>query len=377
MLLKNLVLKHFRNYTDIELECSTRLNIFWGANAQGKSNLLEAIYYLGYGRSYRLAPDEQVLQWDRPSFVIRATVLQDFNLSSIDITYVRDAKKKVTRFNGKKISRLAELGRIFPVVLFSPDDLQLTKGAPNFRRHYLDSLLSRLYPEYEVTYQRYQQVLSQRNYLLRLRDTTSNRSLLETYDQQLSQQGAKILTFRFNLLPLLSHNLKNYYREIAGKDEELSLFYSSSLNNSFTTEPNIDSLTLNILDKLSQLRSLDYQKGATSIGPHRDDLIFRIKGKNLRHYGSQGQHRSLVLALRLSELTIMDEHLANRPVLLLDDVLSELDDNRCYSLIKMLESERQVFLTTTSPDNIPEDLIHHAANYQVSAGFIKPNFWKR
>jgi len=118
LLLKNLVLKHFRNYTDIELECSTRLNIFWGANAQGKSNLLEAIYYLGYGRSYRLAPDEQVLQWDRPSFVIRATVLQDFNLSSIDITYVRDAKKKIARFNGKKISRFADLGRIFPVVLF-------------------------------------------------------------------------------------------------------------------------------------------------------------------------------------------------------------------------------------------------------------------
>ncbi|NLC07636.1 MAG: DNA replication and repair protein RecF, partial [Syntrophomonadaceae bacterium] len=220
MLLKNLVLKHFRNYTDIELECSTRLNIIWGANAQGKSNLLEAIYYLGYGRSYRLAPDEQVLQWDRPSFVIRAALLQDLNLSSLDITYVRDAKKKITRFNGKKISRLAELGRIFPVVLFSPDDLQLSKGAPHFRRHFLDSLLSRLYPEYEVTFQRYQQVLSHRNYILRLRDTTSNRSLLETYDQQLSQQGAKILTYRFNLLPLLSHNLKNYYREIAGKDEE-------------------------------------------------------------------------------------------------------------------------------------------------------------
>jgi len=383
--LKNLRLVNYRNYTDSKLEFSPNLNILWGDNAQGKSNLLEAIYYLGHGRSYRLVPDDQVLQWDRHSFVIQASFFQDTIQSLLEISFSKDPRKKNINFNGTPLPRLEKLGRIFPVVLFSPDDLQLVKGSPNYRRNYLDTLLSQIYPDYAEANYRYQRVLIQRNHLLKLPDNVSNRNLLETLDQEISKHGAYILAYRLSFLPSLGRYLRKYFSEIAQADAELNMLYSSSLTSSQLVLETINSLNdtklcvqrilnsmiINFTNALAKLRSVDRLKGTTTIGPQRDDLVFRIQGKNLRQFGSQGQQRSMVLALRLSELELMDQSLANRPILLLDDVFSELDEKRCFALLRMLKLERQVFITTTSIENLPEELTNKAAFYQVKSGFIK------
>ncbi len=384
MTLKNLRLVNFRNYTDSKIEFSPNLNILWGDNAQGKSNLLEAIYYLGHGRSYRLVPDDQVLQWDRHSFVIQAAFLQEERQAGLEIIYSADPRKKNINYNGTALTRLDKLGRIFPVVLFSPDDLTMVKGAPNYRRHYLDSLLSRIYPDYAEAFYRYQRLLSQRNHLLKQPDNLSNRSLLETMDQELSKPGALILAYRLCFLPSLGRCLRKYFGELAQAETELSMRYASSL----TAAPNTltalnaaedpkqtvskvyDSLCLNFLKALYNLRTVDRHKGVTTIGPQRDDLVFRLEGKNLRQFGSQGQQRSMVLALRLSELELMHHFLRQQPVLLLDDVFSELDAKRCAALLNLFNLESQVFITTANKEYLPASVAAKAVFYQVRAGFI-------
>ena len=391
MLLKNLKLYHFRNYSEQEITCSPSINIFWGTNAQGKSNLLEAIYYLGYGRSYRQVPDDQVIQWDYPGWRINAQIVNNLmdpiyqSCDSLDIVYSRETKKKTIRLNQHNLSKISNLGTIFPVVLFSPDDLPLVKGSPGERRYFLDSLLNRIYPSYYKVNQRYQRNLTQRNHHLRSSKAGNNKYLLETYDQELSELGARILQFRFEFLPMLSKYVKNFYREIAGEKAELSLLYLSSLPSTAQIEFNYgpdktvkavdyySSLVSNFYTTLGRLRNTDRQRGFTSIGPHRDDLVFRLANKNLRQFGSQGQQRSLVLALRLSELVILENYIARRPVLLLDDVFSELDENRCKSLLRLLKTERQVFLTTTSLENLPDELRDTMVINQISNGTIKAN----
>jgi DNA replication and repair protein RecF len=382
--LKNLRLVNFRNYTDSKVEFSPNLNILWGDNAQGKSNLLEAIYYLGHGRSYRLVPDDQVLQWDRHSFVIQAAFFQEERQAGLEIIYSSDPRKKSINYNGTAITRLDKLGRIFPVVLFSPDDLTLVKGAPNYRRHYLDSLLSRIYPDYAEAVYRYHRLLSQRNHLMKQPDNLNNRSLLETMDQELSKPGALILAYRLCFLPCLGRCLRKYFGELAQAEAELSMLYASSLTaapNSLTAlnaavDPKqavskvYDSLGQKFLKTLYNLRTVDRHKGVTTIGPQRDDLVFRLEGKNLRQFGSQGQQRSMVLALRLSELELMHQFLRQRPVLLLDDVFSELDPKRCAALLNLFNRESQVFITTANKEYLPAPVAAKAVFYQIRAGFI-------
>ncbi|NPV92471.1 MAG: DNA replication/repair protein RecF [Firmicutes bacterium] len=384
MFLKQLSLVNYRNYSRLELECHPGINVFHGDNAQGKSNLIEAIYYLGMGKAYRTGNDDSLVRWGEESFRIKAELVKSNQLLLEEIGF-SFTQRKAIKVNGQKVNSFRSLPALFPLVLFSPDDLQLIKGNPVFRRTYLDEILGVLYPGFQEANSGYRRALTQRNNLLRRAGGPGDEEL-EPWERLLSEQGGRIIAYRLYLLPMLGNSIRGFFSEISSGGDPLEVnYYSSipsiwqtSLSASCTIEYYLGEVAKTIEDYLAAAyvnqRGMDRKRGLTSLGPHRDDLVFRLKGKEVKHYASQGQQRAATLALRLAQLKLLDEGLRERPILLLDDVFSELDENHRDSLLKNLSLERQVFITTTSTDQIPNwEAIRGGAHcWRVREGRLNP-----
>ena len=335
MYAKRLMLKNFRNYKTLDMELSSHINIFRGKNAQGKTNLLEAIYYCATGRSYRTALHRDCIRTDAEEAMIKLWY-QRYREDRIEIHLRKNGRKSIA-VNGITAQKIDELFGQFHVVVFSPEDLSLIKNGPSQRRRFMDMEICQVDPIYLHNLQQYCRVLKQRNQLLKdaFRDP-GKRAQIQDWDRQLAYYGLRLKQRR----QLFTDTIRPYtallHKSISQGTEDLAIGYETGQAN---TEDEY-------FDQLQKDLSRDIRQGNTAFGPHHDDLSLVINGADVRSYGSQGQQRTAALALKLAELEIMKKETGEAPVLLLDDVMSELDGDRQEHLLRYIE-ENQTLLTCT------------------------------
>lgn len=350
MWLESLHLQHFRNYQELDIHFHNGLNIFLGQNAQGKTNILESIYFLALTRSHRTRIDKDLIQFQQKTLSISGLLHRQIGKLPLDIELTE--KGRITKVNHLKQSKLSDYIGHMNVILFAPEDLQLIKGSPALRRKFIDVELGQIKPIYLSDLSNYNHILKQRNSYLKSTDKIDE-TFLSVLDQQLAEYGSKVMMQRIDFLKKLEFFGNTKLIEISEKHEELTIQYQSSIR--FTEK---DTLLDAFLTELSRCRKRDLFKKNTGVGPHRDDIGFFLSGVNA-HYGSQGQHRSLVLSLKLAEIELMKEVTREYPILLLDDVMSELDNNRQVKLLETISQNIQTFITTTSLEHLsklPEEV---------------------
>lgn len=340
MFVKKLRLSGFRNYKSEEFDFMPATNILYGNNAQGKTNALEALYLFSIGKSFRTQQDRELINFDE-SFTRLCVEFDDkTRTNEIEIVIRRDRKKQI-KINDVPISKMGDLIGRFCVILFSPDELNLTKGSPNARRRFLDIALSQMRPKYYHILRRYNKVLEQRNNLikkLRFSPENSAKETLFVWNEKLAEYGMAIIEYRKNFIEKLYNFSKQIHFEISGENFEIK--YKSA----FQTKEEFK-------EKLDTSIEKEIEQGFTLYGPHRDDLDIYIEGKDIKTYGSQGQHRSAVLALKLAQADMIYEDMGEYPVLLLDDIMSELDSTRRAYLVGKIKN-KQVIITCTDADEV-------------------------
>lgn len=344
MEVKSLKLINFRNYKNLDIDFSKSTNIIYGNNAQGKTNIVESIYLCASGRSHRTSKDFELLKNSEASFYIKLTLNKFENEGQIEITYSPEERKKI-KINELPIKRLADLMGHLNAVMFSPEDLQIIKQGPSERRRFVDITLSQLRPSYFYDLQQYSKILYQRNTLLKsIPERKELEETLTVWDKHLAKTGTRIMTGRYKFIKRLDGFAKQRHDLLTAGKENLLLKYAPSFEYDFSlSEKEVEE---EILRLLAQNRRKEILKGISLIGPHRDDINIMLNGENTKVYASQGQQRTAVLSMKLAEIDLMKEESGDYPVLLLDDVLSELDDDRKKQLLDGIEG-MQTFITCT------------------------------
>ena len=343
MFIESLDLQNFRNYASLSLTFDPGTNVFYGNNAQGKTNILESMNVCGTSKSYRSSKDSEMIRFDESEAHIRMHLQKDGVRRRIDM-HLRKNKAKGVAIDGIPIRRAAELLGLVHMVFFSPEDLNIIKRGPGGRRRFLDALISQMDPFYLHQLGAYQKILMQRNKLLK--DLPMNRSLestLDVWDEQMVSYGSYLIRSRVQMLRQLEGIVRERHSGLTGGRELISLQY----------EPNVAECDFETT--LRAVRERDRKFRQTTAGPHRDDFKVMVGGIDLRHFGSQGQQRSAALSLKLAEIKMIEQRVHEKPVLLLDDVLSELDSSRQNDLLKCIGSV-QTFITCTGMDDLVE---HH------------------
>lgn len=366
MKVNRLQLIDYRNYGQLELEFQEALNIFTGCNAQGKTNILEAVYYGACAASFRSSTDSELIRWNAPGGSISLEFERHGVVNSLDFTFRRD-KRRVICHNGSKIST-KELVGAFNVVLFAPDDLLMIKGAPALRRKFIDMEISQASPAYYRELVNYNHLLQQRNSLLKsIRENRASRSMLELWNPQLAASAAKITAKRLEAVKKFNMLANLMQRRISANAENLAITYQIKGGSREVAE----NLQIWYNEMLNTLTDEEIYRGITGVGPHRDDLLVSVNGIDLKSFGSQGQQRTAVLSMKLSELEFIRSETGEYPVLLLDDVMSELDAGRRRQLLAFIEQEGiQTLITATDEayfTGIPMGRYFRVANGMVSA----------
>ena len=342
MFIKNLSLINFRNYNELNIELSDRVNIFIGDNAQGKTNIIESIYYCSLGKSHRTSKDKELINWNKMDAYIKISIAKKRLDKKIEIKIFKDGKKGI-KINSIKINKISELIGVFNVVIFSPEDLKIVKDSPSYRRRFLDIELSKLDNKYYYNLVQYNKVLDERNSLLK-KYSEKMIDIIDIYDDQLSSFGAILIKKRFKYIEKLNLKGKNIHKQITSEKENIEFKY-------LTTVIDWSNVKEDLKNKLFKSRAKDIEKRFTSIGPHRDDFSIYINNIDTRSFGSQGQQRTSVLTIKFSSLEIIKDEIGEYPVLLLDDVLSELDLNRQKYILNSIKNV-QTIITCTDAYNI-------------------------
>ncbi|MEG0152914.1 MAG: DNA replication/repair protein RecF [Niameybacter sp.] len=332
MYIQEITLSNFRNYNEVQLKLDKGINIFKGDNAQGKTNILEAIYLCATARSHRTSQEKEVIMWNEQAAHITLDVQKRTFEDKIDFHITQ--KGKAVAINKMPVAKLGELFGTLTVVMFSPEDLQLIKKSPKERRRFIDIELCQFNKMYYYALKQYYKVLKQRNNALKQYNHNPNAEMLDVWDMQYVEYAKEVVKRRSEFIEEINTVANRIHADISGGKEELQVVY----------EPNVTSEQLE--DKVRRYRSKDIMTQSSTVGPHRDDLKFLINGMDVKVYGSQGQQRTVVLSMKLAELYLMQEHLGEAPILLLDDVLSELDDNRQRYLFSYTENI-QTLITCT------------------------------
>lgn len=361
MFIKRLELKNFRNYKDLNLQFVSGVNILTGDNAQGKTNILESLFFCAFGRSHRTSRDSEMFLFDSPFTKIITEVKRERLDKKIDVTFTQG--KKFIEINGRKIKKMEDLLGNLNVVIFSPEDLKVVKESPGVRRRFLDMEICALDRIYYHNLVSYNKVLAERNNLLKMRNVDFN--ILDIYDEKLSQYGSLIELKRKEYLSSLNYEARVIHREITNDKEEIEFLYKAQDREKFENLNEKD----RILSALRNSRRIDLVKQSTGVGPHKDDFSILINGADSRFYGSQGQQRTAILTLKFSSLNIIKNITGEYPVLLLDDVLSELDINRQNFILSSIENI-QTIITMTGYESIEDRLIDGAKIFNVKEGKI-------
>lgn len=359
MHVEKLILKNFRNYEDLSLNLDKGINVFVGDNAQGKTNIVESIYYCSLGKSHRTAKDKELIKWGAKESYISLYVSKERLDKKIDIKIFKEGKKGV-RINSIKLNTISDLIGVFNAVIFSPEDLKIVKESPSYRRKFLDIELCKLNKKYYYNLVQYNKALNERNSVLR--KWISGKDIIEVYDKQMSKFGSYIINERLNYLKSLNEKGKLIHREITSEKEEISFDYISPVRE-------CSSIADELFKLLSESRQKDIEKGITSLGPHRDDFLISINKIDTRKFGSQGQQRTSVLTIKFASLEIIKEQSGEYPVLLLDDVLSELDLTRQKYILNSIKKV-QTIITGTGIFDINNYLKDDIKIYKVNNGTV-------
>ena len=404
MHISHLSLTNFRNYGRLELPLSPGTVLFYGNNAQGKTNLLEAVYYLATSRSPQADHDQQLINWnatqtDDPVVVGRlvAQVETAQGLRHLEMRLIQERSQGLRngRYSFRRQAlvdrrqvRLMDLLGTLRVVLFLPQDMQLITGSPSERRRYLDITLCQIDPVYCRALSQYNKVIEQRNALLRqLADGSGSRDLLPVYTSKLASLGSQVFINRAKFMREIAREAQRiHYEELTNGLESLRMHYlprlqEQGLNRGATVaqftaltdwiEDNhgdVPAVTARFQQLLKAVQTTDTQRGTTSVGPHRDDWLFEVNGRNVSRFGSRGQQRSAILALKLAEINWMKKMTNDTPILLLDEVVAELDESRRQLLLSYVQQANQALLTATDRNMFPPSFLQHTTSMTVSNG---------
>jgi DNA replication and repair protein RecF len=363
------LLKNYRNYSSLELNFDNKVNVFIGLNAQGKTNLMESIHVLAFAKSHRTTNDKELIKWDEEYAKIEGSI-QKRNSTDI-LQLILSKKGKKARVNLIEKARLSEYVGNFNVVMFAPEDLNLVKGSPQVRRKFIDMELGQISPVYIYNLSTYQKVLLQRNnYLKKLSiKETTDLTTLDILTEQMVELAAKIVDKRLQFITLLENWAKGIHSDITNGIENLSINYKSSINVSEKLE--LSKMIQEYYDYYEKNKEREIYRGVTLFGPHRDDLELLVNSKDVQIYGSQGQQRTVALSLKLAEIELIKTETNEYPVLLLDDVLSELDNSRQTHLLDTIQNKVQTFVTTTNIDGIDHKVISEAKIFKVKNANIE------
>ncbi len=369
MRLSNLQLQNFRNYDNLSLTFTKNLVIFLGENAQGKTNILESIFVLAMTRSHRTTNEQELIQWNAKQASIRGNVERTHTSVPLELFLTKKGRKtKVNHIEQKKLS--SYIGQL-NVILFAPEDLSLVKGSPQLRRKFLDMEIGQIDPVYLYDLVQYQKVLKQRNqYLKQLAEKKQTDELyLEILTEQLVEFGSKVLIARQKFVKRLEYWASQLHQKISQNKETLVIEYISSVPD--TPWDNLEAVQTAFRQALEKVKNKEHFRQVTLAGPHRDDLIFLINERNVQTFGSQGQQRTTALSVKLAEIDLMKEETGEYPVLLLDDVMSELDDARQLHLLETIEGKVQTFLTTTTLEHVKDKMTVEPEIFYVRQGQLE------
>ncbi|WP_096156158.1 MULTISPECIES: DNA replication/repair protein RecF [Bacillus] len=370
MFIEELQLKNYRNYSTIGVEFDQGVNVILGENAQGKTNIMESIYVLAMAKSHRTSNDKDLIRWDEEYAKIEGRVKK--RNGSIPLQLVISKKGKKAKCNHIEQKKLSQYIGHMNVVMFAPEDLDLVKGSPQVRRRFIDMELGQVSPVYMHDLARYQKTLQQRNHFLKQAQMKKkmDETMLQVLTDQMIELAAKVTIKRVEFIKMLEKWAKPIHASISRGLEELSIIYKPSID--YVSENvNLTKMIEAYNEKFDKIKDREKERGITLFGPHRDDLLFYVNGKEVQTFGSQGQQRTTALSLKLAEIDLIYSVIGDYPILLLDDVLSELDDYRQSHLLHTIQGKVQTFVTTTSVDGIDHETLKRAATFYVTAGSIR------
>ena len=353
MLITYLKLQNFRNYKNLNLEFINGINIIYGDNAQGKTNILESIFISSIGKSFRTNKDKELIMFNEQFAKIEANFSKSDREGKIKIEL---NEKKDIYLNGVKIKKLSDLLGNIHIVIFTPDDISILKNGPSGRRRFLDIFIGQLRPKYIYSLNMYLKALEQRNnYLKQIKFENKSEDFLDIWDEKICEYAENVFKYRFEFISKLKEKIKDVHNIITENNEDIKIEYISDFSNKEE-----------FLKKLKNNRKLDILKGYTTKGIHRDDFNIYINNNLVNVYGSQGQHRTAILSLKMSELKVVKDEIGENPILLLDDFMSELDEKRRMNFLRNIK-DTQVIITCTEKINV-ENLNFKV--YNVKSGKI-------
>ncbi len=356
MIVKSIKLKNFRNFSELNIDLNNILNIFIGDNGQGKTNLLESIYLCSIGKTFKLNSENDLIKFGQNSFEVEILINKEngSNIVSkvINITYVKN-QKRIVKINGVKLEKNSELIGLLNNVIFTPDDLKIIKGSPIERRKFINIDISQIKPKYKYLLKNYKKVITGRNNILKDITNNSNRDVLSIWNDYLIDIGSEIIFYRKEYIKNLKHYAALIYANISDNKENFELLYKCDIGN-------VENLSKNEIkeifrEKINKSIENEIFRKNSLYGPHKDDIIIKINDKDFKYFGSQGQQRSAVLAIKLAEIEIIKNEIGEYPILLLDDVLSELDNKRKNFLINYIKNIQTII--TSTDDNDLKDLV--------------------
>lgn len=370
MWLKSLFLSNFRNFKRLDIRFCSRLNLFWGDNGEGKTNLLEAIHCLGHGISHRTNSEGELIKWKEEGLYLKGEGIKSERLFTYEF-FLSRKNPKVRRVDSHRVN-FRDPTKWLWMVTFSPEDIWLVRGSPVERRKFLDAKLPLFNPRYSYLRFSYRRILSQRNYLLSLaKKGKRGDEYLESWDEQLVDLGSMIVKLRLEGLEKLESFFKEIYPRVIGRDCKVNLVYQSSfLKNAASSLP-MEEIKNAFYKELALKRAKEMESRITLVGPHRDDFFILVDGINLRSFGSRGEQRIAALSLKLAELDLVKLKEDDYPVSLLDDITSELDSRRQKLLLNLVQNQSQVFLTTTQPSLFESSLSEDTYLYQVKTNQVR------
>ena len=368
MRINNILLQNFRNYANLELTFNEHRNIIVGENAQGKTNLIEAIYLAAFAKSFRTNNAGDMVKFGEDRGRVNVDINSEDMDKNIDISILANGRKMIKK-DGKVVRRTADLLNNIVVIIFSPDDLRIIKDSPERRRAYINRELSQIRPKYYDVLKNYSDVLKQKNSLIKglsnsQYSRTYNTDMMDVYDRQLADYGYELIRYRKEFIEMLSEEAGEIMSAISGGKEELKIEYKTSCN--YISAPEGREI---LFKQLYHNRQKDIYAGFATLGPHRDDLEFYINGTDAKKYGSQGQQRTIALSLKLAEIRIAKQILDEYPVLLLDDVLSELDLDRQRFLVNQID-DVQLFITSAELNDEVIETLQGGTLFRVEDGTI-------
>jgi DNA replication and repair protein RecF len=364
MIVKRLKIKNYRNFKEAEVELNPSLNVFVGDNGHGKTNLMESLYLASIGRTFRPNSENEIINFKENKSFIEINLQKNTRDIKIEIHLEKNKRKQVF-INGIKLDKTSEMIGILSNVIFTPDDMKIIKGSPMERRKFVNIDISQIKPKYKYLLSRYKKICTERNIILKkYYEKKENKDIINIWNDYLVNIGTEIIMYRNDFINKLKKYATDIYANISGNRENFEMNYLCNVANI----DNMDKKNVKnqFYRKINSHFNYEVQNKTTMYGPHKDDIIIKINGKQCKYFGSQGQQRSAILAIKLAEIEIIKEEIGEYPILLLDDVLSELDNKRKGFLINYIQ-DIQTIITTTDDYEINKI----AKNYKKRKFYIK------